>query len=109
MEEMLAQWKNELIEAGLIQPGEEISQMDLMQRWQKYQSQKMKKQLSGIAKEIAPKKEAAPTPKKVESAKPKTDDLEELRKMVRENPELADKFSEAIANKILVMFERVSN
>ncbi|MHA1908519.1 MAG: hypothetical protein ACW98Y_14555 [Candidatus Thorarchaeota archaeon] len=93
MEDMIQEWKKELIEAGLIKPGEEISQMELMQLWSEYQSKKMKQQLSGIAEEFGVKGEAPSKHMKTEPASSKSDDLEELRGMMKENPELAEQFA----------------
>ncbi len=91
MEEMLQEWKKELIEAGLLEADEDISQMELMQRWQEYQSKKMKEHLSGFAREFGVKEDKGA---KIPETARASDDLADLRAMVKKNPELTDQFSD---------------
>jgi hypothetical protein len=47
MDDVHAQWRKELIEAGLLRPDEEIDEIELAQRWQGLQVKKLKSAMSG--------------------------------------------------------------
>ena len=72
LKEMIEEWKKELIEAGEIDPSEELTQQQIQIKYQDFQIKKMKAAMGGLGKsfgiteekvEKKPKKEKPPKPK----------------------------------------------
>jgi len=95
MESMLEEWKKELIEAGLLKPDQEIGMTDLMAMWSKYSAEKIKGTLGSFADMIPKEKESKPKLKP--KPKPEASDIDELRQLFKDNPELAGRIQKEAA------------
>lgn len=93
LKKMIEEWKKELIEAGEIDPSEELSQQEIQLKYQDYQIKKMKSAMGDIGKSLGIEMPEEDKQKKKKPSKPELEKPKEKKKIG--GPERA-RFSELL-------------
>ncbi|HUU78366.1 MAG TPA: hypothetical protein VMX55_08460 [candidate division Zixibacteria bacterium] len=70
IKKMMEEWKKELIDAGEIDPSEQLTQQELQMKYQEYQIKKMKSVMGGLGESLGIKMPEKEKPKKKKPTKP---------------------------------------